>query len=93
MSEPQGRTAPSSMERPSSGTSDASSTVRTTPVPPQVAHAPPLLKARSSAPGPMNSTPQTGQRVARPSATSMLGATRCPLGHTCDPSRENISLR
>ena len=45
-------TAPSSMESDSSGTSVDSSTVRTMPVPPQVVQAPPLLKARSSAPGP-----------------------------------------
>ena len=90
---PQGSTAPSSMEMDSSGTSEASSTVRTMPVPPQVLQAPALLKARSSAPGPMNSTPQTGQRVMRPSATSMLGSTRCPLGQTWLPRREKRSLR
>ena len=49
---PQGLTAPSSMERVSSGTSAARFTVREMPVPPQVGQAPPLLKARSSAPGP-----------------------------------------
>ena len=93
MSEPHGSTAPSSMDMLSSGTSEASSTVRTTPVPPHVVHAPPLLKARSSAPGPMNSAPQTGQRVARPRATSMEGGTRCPLGQTWLPRREKRSRR
>ena len=48
----QGATAPSSMERDSSGTSVLSSTVRMTPVPSQRLHAPLLLKANSSAPGP-----------------------------------------
>ncbi len=93
MSEPHGSTAPSSMLMDSSGTSDASSTVRTMPVPPQVGQAPALLKARSSAPGSMNSTPHTGQTVARPSATSMLGGTWWPLGHTWLPRRENRSRR
>ena len=39
------------MEMDSSGTSEASFTVRTMPVPPQAGHAPVLLKARSSAAG------------------------------------------
>ena len=47
----QGATAPSSMERDSSGTSVDSSTVRTVPVPPQTGHAPWLLNANSSAEG------------------------------------------
>ena len=47
-----GTTAPSSMVRLSSGTSDASSTVRTMPVPSHSGQAPSLLKASSSAPGP-----------------------------------------
>ena len=58
---PQGSTAPSSMEMDSSGTSDASLTARTMPVPPQAGHAPVLLNARSSAPGPKNFSPQAGQ--------------------------------
>ena len=40
-----GATAPSSSERFGSAISVDSSTLRTTPVPPQVGHAPPLLKA------------------------------------------------
>ena len=51
ISEFQGATAPCSMVRLSSGTRVARSTVRTTPVPPQVRQAPWLLKASSSAPG------------------------------------------
>ena len=47
----QGATAPCSMVSVSSGTSVALSTVRTTPVPPQVRQAPWLLKASSSALG------------------------------------------
>ena len=46
-----GATAPSSMERESSGTRVERSTVRTMPVPPQVRQAPWLLKASSSADG------------------------------------------
>ena len=46
-----GATAPSSMVRESSGTSVSRSTVRTTPVPPQVWHAPCELNASSSADG------------------------------------------
>ena len=52
ISEFQGATAPSSIERFSSGMRVERSTVRTVPVPPQVRQAPPLLKARSSADGP-----------------------------------------
>ena len=47
----QGATAPSSMDRESSGTRVDRSTVRTTPVPPQARQAPWLLKASSSAEG------------------------------------------
>ena len=46
-----GATAPSSMVRLSSGTSDAISTVRTVPVPSQEGHAPCELKDNSSADG------------------------------------------
>ncbi len=52
MSVPQGGDGAVVDGEDSSGTSEASSTVRTMPVPPQVGQAPPLLKARSSAPGP-----------------------------------------
>ena len=47
----QGSTAPSSMDKLSSGTREARSTVRTTPVPPQVRQAPWELNASSSAEG------------------------------------------
>ena len=47
----QGATAPWSMDRDSSGTRVDRSTVRTTPVPPQVRQAPWQLKASSSALG------------------------------------------
>ena len=47
-----GSTAPSSMVSVSSGTSVVSSTVRTMPVPSHSGHAPSLLKASASAPGP-----------------------------------------
>ena len=52
MSVPHGATAPSSMVSVSSGTSAERSTVRTMPVPSHSGHAPSLLKASSSAPGP-----------------------------------------
>ena len=52
ISEFHGATAPSSIERLSSGTSVLRSTVRTVPVPPQHLQAPCELKASSSAPGP-----------------------------------------
>ena len=54
MSDPQGRTAPSAMEIDSSGTSAASSTVRTLPVPAHVGQAPPptqTVEAPSGGPG------------------------------------------
>ena len=93
ISVPHGSTAPSSMESDSSGTSDDSSTVRTMPVPPQVAQAPPLLKARSSAPGPKNCAPHTGQTRGSSNATLGEGGTRWPLGHAWLPTRENSSRR
>ena len=67
MSVPHGATAPSSMVSDSSGTSASVSTVRTTPVPSHSGHAPSPLKASSSALGPKNSTPQTGQMCIRDS--------------------------
>lgn len=70
---PQGATAPSSIERLSSGTSVDSSTVRTMPVPPQVGQAPALLKARSSAPGAKKLVPHSGQTSGLPAATSSEG--------------------
>ena len=75
---PQGSTAPSSMEMDSSGTSEASFTVRTTPVPSQVGHAPPLLNARSSAPGPKNFSPQAGQLMGWSVATAVEGGAYAP---------------
>ena len=93
MSVPHGSTAPSSMEIDSSGTSAASSTVRTMPVPPHVWQAPPLLNAGSSAPGPKNSTPHSGQTRGRSSAMLGDGGTRWPLGHTWLPTREKRSRR
>lgn len=73
ISDPQGRTAPSAMEIDSSGTSDASSTVRTMPVPEHVGQAPPPLKERSSAEGAQNSRPQAAQRMGLPAATLSAG--------------------
>ena len=58
-----------------SGTSASSSTVRTTPVPAHVGHAPRELKARSSAPGASTCAPQTGQKNGRSAATSIVGGT------------------
>ena len=89
-----GATAPSSMERDSSGTSEASSTVRTMPVPPQVGHAPALLKARSSAPGPKNSRPHDGHVIGCMSATAMDGSACAPqCGQRWLPKRENTRRR
>ena len=93
MSMLQGATAPSSMASPSSGTSESRSTVRTMPVPSHSGQAPPLLKARSSAPGPKNSTPQTGHAIGRSAATFSVGGTRWPFGHTWLPARENSRRR
>ena len=69
----QGTTAPSSIVSDSSGTSVASSTSRTMPVPWQRRQAPVELNARSSAPGPMNATPHSGHTVSAPVATSSEG--------------------
>ena len=88
-----GATAPSSMVRDSSGTSVASSTVRTMPVPSQRLHAPWLLKASSSAPGAKKVTPHSGQTRGRSAATFMDGGTVCPFGQRWLASRENISRR
>ena len=71
---PHGSTAPSSIEIDSSGTSAASFTRRTTPVPPQAGQAPVLLKARSSAPGPKNVFPQEGHVIGSSAATFMVGS-------------------
>ena len=88
-----GATAPSSMVRLSSGTRLALSTVRTTPVPLHVRHAPWLLKASSSAEGGKKCTPHTGHASCCPAATASVGASRCPLGQRCAARRENISRR
>ena len=56
------------MVRLSSGTSVASSTVRTTPVPSQRLQAPWLLKASSSAPGAKNCAPHSGHVSGSPAA-------------------------
>ena len=72
---PQGTTAPSSIERLSSGTRVASSTVRTMPVPPQATQAPALLKAKSSAPGAKKLAPHSGQVRGFSAATFRLGGT------------------
>ena len=60
MSEPHTTTAPSSIVLLLSGTRAARFTVRAMPIPLQVGHAPSLLKASYSAPGPKNSVPQWG---------------------------------
>lgn len=73
MSVPQTTTAPSSIVLESSGTSVASFTVWTIPVPPQVLQAPVLLKASSSAPGPWNCPPQAGQVISCMAATERDG--------------------
>ena len=70
---PQGSTAPSLMVLLSSGTSAASFTRRTVPVPPQVVQAPPLLKASSSAPGPKKVFPQVAHVIGCSAATDMEG--------------------
>ena len=87
----QGITAPSSIESVSSGTSVALSTDLTMPVPSQVLQAPPLLKARSSAPGAKNFAPQTGQTSDFSAATSSVGPTMWPFGHLWVARRENMS--
>ena len=69
----QGATAPSSIDRLSSGTRVDSSTVRTIPVPSHRLQAPWLLKASSSAPGAKKVSPQTGQTRGRSAATFMEG--------------------
>ena len=91
ISEFQGATAPSSMERDSSGTKTASFTVLTTPVPPQFLQAPLLLKEKLSALGPSNEAPHSGQTSGFPAATWIDGGSRCPLGQRWLPRRENIS--
>ena len=93
MSVPHDATAPSSMVSDSSGTRELSSTVRTMPVPSHSGQAPSPLKARASALGPKNSTPQTGHVMGRSAATFSVGGTRWPLGHTWLPTRENRSRR
>ena len=75
MSVRHGATAPLSMERLSSGTSVARSTVRTRPVPSQRRQAPCPLKASSSALGAKNSAPHAGQRSGLPIATFADGGT------------------
>ena len=47
----------------------------------RLTQAPPLLKARSSAPGAKNFAPQTGQTSAFSAATSIVGPTMWPFGH------------
>ena len=93
MREFQGATAPWSMVRLSSGTRAARSTVRIWPVPWQRGQAPPLLKARSSAPGGWKVTPHVGQTSGRSAATSSEGGTAWPLGQQCSARRENIKRR
>ena len=83
-----GATAPSSIERDSSGTSVDSSTSRTVPRPPQVGQAPPELNAMSSAPGPMKVAPQVGHVISRSSDTAVVGGTWWPFGQTWLPQRE-----
>ena len=85
-----GTTVPSSMLRPGSRISVASSTSRTVPVPSQVRHAPAELNARSSAPGAKNSAPHSGQRIDSSAATFRVGAFGWSFGHSCTASRENI---
>ena len=62
------------MVSPSSGTSVDLSTVRTTPVPPQVRQAPWLLKASSSAEGAKKCAPHSGQTSSCPAATASVGS-------------------
>ena len=93
MREFHGATAPSSMERDSSGTRVDSSTVRTIPVPPQVGQAPSLLKAKLSALGPSKEAPQTGQTRGFPSATSAVGGRSWPFGQRWLPRREYMRRR
>ena len=66
---------------------------RTTPVPAQVGQAPSELNARDSAPGGENTAAHTGQTRSMSAATSMVGPSRWPFGHRCDPRRENITRR
>ena len=93
ISEFHGATAPSSMVRLSSGTSVARSTVRTTPVPPQVRQAPWLLNASSSADGAKNRSPHSGHCSSCPAATASVGGKSWPLGQRWFASREYISRR
>lgn len=93
MSDFHGATAPSSMVSDSSGTSDASSTVRTTPVPPQVRQAPSLLKGKDSALGPSNSAPHTGHFSLFMAATSGVGGRTWPRGQRWLPRREYMRRR
>ena len=86
----QGATAPWSMVRESSGTRVLRSTVRTTPVPPQVRQAPWLLKDSPSAEGAWNGTPHSRQTIGLSAATSNVGGLGWPLGHTCSARREYI---
>ena len=88
-----GATAPSSIVRFSSGTSELSLTVRTTPVPEQVGQAPVELNEKSSALGGLNSAPHSGQTSFFPAATANDGGTKCPFGQIWQASREYISLR
>ena len=93
ISEFHGATAPPSIVSDSSGTSAASLTARTTPTPPHVRHAPPLLNEKLSALGPSNSAPHSGQTIFPIAAVSIDGGQICPFGHLWLPSRENMSRR
>ena len=93
ISEFHGATAPPSIERESSGTSESMFTFRTIPVPPHVGHAPVELNEKSSAHGGSNSAPHSGHISGLPAATFTDGGTKCPLGQTWLPRRENISRR
>ena len=84
-----GLTAPSSRVLDVSGTSASSSTSRTIPVPSQTGQAPSELNASASAPGATTSAPHTGQKNGTSAATSIVGGTRWPFGHTCEARREN----
>ena len=93
ISEFHGATAPSSIDRRSSGTSVARSTARTTPVPPQARQAPWPLNASSSADGAKKAAPHSGQVSSRPAATASVGGRKWPFGQRWLASRENIRRR
>lgn len=64
------------------------------PVPLQAGQAPPLLKARSSAPGPKNFFPHSGQVIGSSAATFRVGGTWAPqCGHTWLPTLEKSRRR